>query len=59
LPVIQVYRVPISKKQLIEAHDLGRRLFDEVQRHPADHGLKVATGTIVDATMAISWFPMS
>ena len=25
---------------LLEAHDLGRRLFDEVQRHPAAKGLK-------------------
>ena len=33
------------------AHDLGRRLFDEVQRHLAVNGLKVATGTIVDATI--------
>src|SRR6478609_3800722 len=31
--------------------DLGRQLFDEVQRHLADKGLKVATGTIVDATI--------
>src|SRR6201997_476236 len=32
-------------------HDLGRRLFDEVQRHLEAKGLKVATGTIVDATI--------
>jgi hypothetical protein len=32
-------------------HDLGRRLFDEVQRHLAAKGLKAATGTIVDATI--------
>jgi len=37
-------------RHLLEAHDLGRRLFDEVQRHLAAKGLKVATGTIVDAT---------
>ena len=30
---------------------MGRRLFDEVQRHLAAKGLKVATGTIVDATI--------
>jgi IS5 family transposase len=36
---------------LLEAHDLGRRLFDEVQRHLAANGLTVATGTIVDATI--------
>jgi transposase, IS5 family len=38
-------------RHLLEAHDLGRRLFDEVQRHLAEKGLKVATGTIVDATI--------
>jgi IS5 family transposase len=38
-------------RHLLEAHDLGRRLFDEVQRHLAVKGLKVATGTIVDATI--------
>jgi IS5 family transposase len=36
---------------LLEAHDLGRQLFDEVQRHLAAKGMKVATGTIVDATI--------
>jgi IS5 family transposase len=35
----------------LEEHDLGRPLFDEVQRHLAAKGLKVATGTIVDATI--------
>jgi transposase, IS5 family len=35
----------------LKAHDLGQRLFDEVQRHLAVKGLKVATGTIVDATI--------
>ena len=38
-------------RHLLEAHDLGRRLFDEVQLHLAAKGLKVATGTIVDATI--------
>jgi len=38
-------------RHLLEDHDLGRRLFDEVQRHLADKGLKIATGTIVDATI--------
>jgi IS5 family transposase len=37
-------------RHLLEQHDLGRQLFDEVQRHLAAKGLKVATGTIVDAT---------
>jgi IS5 family transposase len=39
-------------RHLLEEHDLGRRLFDEVQRHLAAKGLKVATGTIVDATIS-------
>ena len=38
-------------RHLLEAHDLGRQLFAEVQRHLAAKGLKVATGTIVDATI--------
>jgi IS5 family transposase len=38
-------------RHLLEAHGLGRRLFDEVQRHLAENGLKIATGTIVDATI--------
>jgi IS5 family transposase len=38
-------------RHLLETHDLGRELFDEVQRHLAAKGLKVATGTIVDATI--------
>jgi len=38
-------------RDLLEAHDLGRGLFDEVQRRLAANGLQVATGTIVDATI--------
>jgi transposase, IS5 family len=38
-------------RHLLEAHGLGQPLFDEVQRHLAAKGLKVATGTIVDATI--------
>ena len=38
-------------RHLLEAHDLGQKLFDAVQRHLAAKGLKVATGTIVDATI--------
>src|SRR5262250_3302094 len=38
-------------RHLLEEHDLGRPLFDEVQRQLAAQGLKVATGTIVDATI--------
>jgi hypothetical protein len=36
-------------RHLLETHDLGQQLFDEVQRHLT--GLRVATGTIVDATI--------
>src|SRR2546429_3480620 len=38
-------------RHLLEEHDLGQQLFDEVQRHLAAKGLKVATGTNVDATI--------
>ena len=38
-------------RHLLEQHDLGRQLFDEVQRHLTAKGLKIATGTIVDATI--------
>ena len=38
-------------RHLLEEHNLGRRLFDEVHRHLSAKGLKVATGTIVDATI--------
>ena len=37
-------------RHLLEAHDLGRRIFEEVHRH-LENGLKVSTGTIVDATI--------
>ena len=36
----------------LAAHDLGRRLFDAVPRHLAENGLRLATGTIVDAVRA-------
>jgi len=39
-------------RHLFEEHDLGRQLLEEVERHLAEKGLKVATVTIVDA---ISW----
>src|SRR5213076_2294392 len=38
-------------RHLLEEHDLGQPLFDKVQQHLAAKGLKVATGTIVDATI--------
>jgi len=38
-------------RHLLEAHDLGRRLFEEVHRHLEANGLKVSTGAIVDAAI--------
>ena len=38
-------------RHLLERHKLGGRLFDEVARHLQSQGFKVATGTIVDATL--------
>ena len=36
-----------------ETHDLGARIFEEVHRHLESNGLKVSTGTIVDATIIL------
>ena len=38
-------------RHLLESHDLGRALFEQVARHLQVQGLKVANGTIVDATL--------
>jgi IS5 family transposase len=38
-------------RHLLEQHDLGRRLFEEVGRHLQDQGMQVSSGTIVDATI--------
>src|SRR3989441_4625906 len=38
-------------RHLLEEHDLGKRLFEEVGRYLQTQGLKVASGTIVDATI--------
>ncbi len=38
-------------RHLLERHELGRALFEEVQQHLAAQGMKVSTGTIVDATV--------
>lgn len=38
-------------RHLLEAHDLGERIFQEVLDHLEENGLKVSTGTIVDATI--------
>jgi len=38
-------------RHLLEQHDLGRRLFEEVGRHLQQQGLQVSSGTIVDASI--------
>ena len=38
-------------RHLLEAHDLAQRMLETVNRHLASNGLKVSTGTIVDATI--------
>jgi IS5 family transposase len=38
-------------RHLLEKHGLGKRLFEEVVQHLRDQGLKLSTGTIVDATI--------
>jgi IS5 family transposase len=38
-------------RHLLERHDLGRKLFAEVHRHLERQGIKISTGTIVDATI--------
>lgn len=38
-------------RRLLESHELGRALFEQVARHLQARGLKVASGTIVDATI--------
>ena len=38
-------------RHLLERHDLGSRLFEAVHRHLEARGVRVATGTIVDASI--------
>lgn len=38
-------------RHLLERHDLGRQMFDMVGQHLQARGVKLATGTIVDATI--------
>ena len=38
-------------RHLLEAHDLGARLFEQVGAYLQDQGLTINTGTIVDATI--------
>ena len=41
----------LNFRHLLERHDLGRLLFDRVNEHLTSRGLKLAGGTIVDATI--------
>ena len=41
----------LNFRHLLEAHELGRRLLEEVHVHLERQGIKVAKGTIVDATI--------
>ena len=38
-------------RHLLEAHDFGRVLFEQVHAHLEARGIKISTGTIVDATI--------
>ena len=38
-------------RHLLERHELGKRIFAEVNGYLSRHGLKIGTGTIVDATL--------
>lgn len=38
-------------RHLLEKHNLGGKMLDTVNDHLGEHGIKIATGTIVDATI--------
>ena len=38
-------------RHLLEKHRLGKKLFEQMHWHPEAQGLKISTGTIVDATL--------
>ena len=38
-------------RHLLEKHQLGQGLFEEIHRHLEEQGLRVREGTIVDATI--------
>lgn len=38
-------------RHLLEAHDLGQRLFESVSEHIQAKGLRMSEGTIMDATI--------
>ena len=41
----------LNFRHLLEKHSLGRKMFDEINRHLADQGLMLKEGTIVDASI--------
>ena len=41
----------LNSRQLLERHGLGKKPFEQVNAHLTNRGPKVATGTIVDATI--------
>jgi IS5 family transposase len=38
-------------RHLLEAHDLGARMLEQVNAHLGERGVRISTGTIVDATI--------
>jgi IS5 family transposase len=42
----------LNFRHLLEKHQLTEQLFAEVNRHVADHGITLRSGTLVDATIA-------
>jgi len=38
-------------RHLLEKHDLGKRMFEEINAHLERNGVRIGTGTIVDATI--------
>jgi IS5 family transposase len=41
----------LNFRHLLEKHKLGSKLFDAINRHLADHDLRLREGTIVDASI--------
>jgi len=41
----------LNFRHLLERHELGRQLFEQVGVHLQAKGFKLSTGTIVDATL--------
>ena len=38
-------------RHLLEKHDFGKKMFEDINRHLKANGIKVACGTIVDASI--------